>query len=119
SSQYPYENIGLYGSKVTAYQLDPGDYSSLGSFARANPEIFKAGLISGALSSAWPLLDLSTMKGKLEYAGAKKIGARQAIEIKYIPRGGSDLRISLFFDAETFQHVRTVYKKEMSAQMSQ
>jgi hypothetical protein len=37
--------------------------------------------------------------------------------VKYVVRGGSDLSITLFFDAETFQHVRTVYRKVLPAQM--
>lgn len=118
SSQYPYEKIGFDGDKVTAYQLRPGDYTSLGSFALATTEIFKEGLLGGTLSSAWPFLDLSKRKVKLEVGGTKKVNDRPAYEVKYIVHGGSDLRISLFFDAETFQHVRTVYKKEISAQMS-
>lgn len=118
SSQYPYEKIGFDGSKVTSYQLPGAAYSNLGSFARANPAMFKEGLVGGVLSSAWPLLDLSARKVKLEYAGTKKVNSRELVEVRYVPRGGSDLKISLFFDPETFQHVRTTYKKEMSAQMS-
>ncbi|MDX6385335.1 MAG: hypothetical protein QOK48_2908 [Blastocatellia bacterium] len=117
SSQYPYEKIGFDGKKVTAYQLPGAMYSSLGSFARANPEMLKEGLIGGTLSSAWPFLDLSDKKAKLESVGTKKVDSRQMIEIRYIPRGGSDLKISLFFDAENFHHVRTVYEKVISAQM--
>lgn len=117
-SQYPYEKVGFDGDKVTAYQLRPGDYTSLGSFMRSSPEILKDGLMGGTLSSAWPLLDFANRKAKLEYAGTKKINSRQALEVRYLARGGSDLKISIFFDAETFQHVRTTYKKEISAQMS-
>ncbi|PYS25717.1 MAG: hypothetical protein DMF72_00840 [Acidobacteria bacterium] len=117
STQYPYEKIGYDGSKVTSYQLRPGDYSSLGSFVRTNPEMFKEGLLGGTLSTSWPLLDLANRKAKLEVAGTKKSGGRELIEVRYRPAGGSDLRISLFFDAETFQHVRTTYKKEIAAQM--
>jgi hypothetical protein len=118
SSQYPYEKIGFDGTRVTAYQLHPGDYSSLGSFARVTPEMFKEGLLGGTLSSAWTFLDLSNKKIKMELGGTRKINDRPAYEVKYLVHGGSDLRITLFFDAETFQHVRTVYKKELPAQMS-
>jgi hypothetical protein len=117
SSQYPYEKIGFDGNKVTAYQEPGASYSSLGSFARANPEMLKEGLIGGTLSSAWSLLDLSNKKARLESVGTKKMDSRQLIEIRYLPRGGSDLKISLFFDAANFQHVRTVYDKVISAQM--
>jgi hypothetical protein len=114
---YPYEKIGFDGYKVTAYALRPGVYSTLGDFARTYSIILKEGLFGGTLSSAWPLLDLSTRKVKLEYAGNKKIESRPVIEVKYSPRGGSDLSISLFFDAETFQHVRTTYKRRIGAQI--
>jgi hypothetical protein len=117
SSDYPYEKLGFDGSKVTAYQLHPNDYSSLGNFARSFPEIFKEGLFGGTLSSAWPLLNSANKKVKLEYAGTKKVDSRQLLEVKYLPRNGSDLEISLFFDPATFQHVRTVYKRTISSQM--
>lgn len=117
ATQYPYEKIGYNGSKVSAYQLHPGEFTSLGSFARANPVLLKEGLVSGVLSSAWALNDLSTRKPKLEYAGSRKIDSRQVIELRYLPHGGSDLKISLFFDAETYQHIRSVYSKTISPQM--
>jgi hypothetical protein len=117
-NDYPYEKIGFDGSKVTANQLGPGVYSNLGSFVRSYPLLLKNGLFGGSLSSAWFPLDLANSKAKLEYGGTKKIDSRQMIEIKYIPRGGSDLKISLFFDAETFQHVRSVYEHQIAAQMS-
>jgi hypothetical protein len=114
---YPYEKVGYDGDKVTAYALRPGVYSALGDFIKTYPSILKEGLLGGTLSAAWPLLDHSTKKAKLEYGGSKKIGSRQVLEVKYQPRGGSDLTISLFFDAESYQHVRTVYKKTVGAQV--
>ena len=118
SSQYPYEKIGFDGNKVTAYQLHPGDYSRLGSFVRGTPEIFKEGLLGGTLSSAWPFLGYPDRKLRVEIAGTRKVNNRPAYEVKYAVRGGSDLTITLFFDVETFQHVRTVYKKALPAQMN-
>jgi len=114
---YPYEKVGFDGELVTAYAIRPGVYSTLGGFVKTYPSILKEGLLGGVLSSGWPLLDLSTRKVKLEYAATKKINSRPVVEVRYLPRGGSDLNISLFFDAESFQHVRTVYKKTVGAQM--
>jgi len=114
---YPYDRVGYDGSKVTASQVQPGVYSNLGSFVRSYPELLKDGLLGGALSTAWIAVNQETM-GKLEYSGTKKINDRQAIELKYRPNGGSDLKISFFFDAETFQHVRSVYSRTISSQMS-
>ena len=117
-TQYPYDRVAFDGSKITASQVAPGSYSNLGSFVRSHPELLKDGLLGGSLSAAWLPLNLANMKGKLEYAGTKKVNNRPAIEIKYRPSGGSDLKISFFFDAETFQHVRSVYQHTVSAQMS-
>jgi hypothetical protein len=115
--EYPYEKLGYDGKEVTAYAIRPGVYSTLGGFARTYSTILKEGLLGGTLSSAWPLLDMSNRKVKLEHAGTKKINSRQAIELRYEPRGGSDLSISLYFDAETHQHIRTVYKITVSARL--
>ncbi len=52
----------------------------------------------------------------MSYEGSKKIDGRQVHELKYSKTG--DLKVSLFFDAETFQHVRTEYKFTLPAQMS-
>lgn len=117
SSQYPYEKVGFDGNKVTAFQLHPGEYSRLGNFIRSTPEVFKEGLLGGTLSSSWPFLGFPDRKFHLEVGGLKKVNNRPAYEVKYIVRGGSDLSIMLYFDAETFQHVRTIYRKVLPAQM--
>ncbi|HYX29149.1 MAG TPA: hypothetical protein VE863_11325 [Pyrinomonadaceae bacterium] len=117
SSQYPYEKIGFDGKKVSAYQLPGGDYSSLGGFARTSPEILKEGLIGGTMSSAWSLLDVAGRRAKLEFVGRKKVNSRELLVLGYVPRGGSDLSITLFFDPENFHHVRTVYQRTISSQM--
>jgi hypothetical protein len=114
---YAQEKFGYDGDKVTVGYVRPGQRSPLGDFIRTNTSIVGQGLLGGALSEAWALEHLADRKAKLEYGGLKKVGDRQAHEVRYFPRGGSDLRISLFFDAETFRHVRTEYKRSVSAQM--
>jgi hypothetical protein len=117
-NQYPYDRVAFDGGKITASQVSPGVYSNLGSFVRSYPELLKDGLLGGSLSTAWLPLNSAAMKGKLEYAGTKKVNNRPAIELRYRPSGGSDLKISLFFDAETFHHVRSIYQHTVSSQMS-
>jgi hypothetical protein len=114
---YPQEKLGYDGKNVTVSYVRPGARSSLGDFLQMHKLIIKQGLVGGAISQAWPLFDLATTKPKLESAGTKKIGERNAYALKYLPRGGSDLDVTLFFDAETFQHVRTEYKRTLAAQM--
>ncbi|HEX8163192.1 MAG TPA: hypothetical protein VF538_15080 [Pyrinomonadaceae bacterium] len=116
-TNYPQDKVGFDGKAVTASYIHPGVRSVLGDFLMTHKDIVKQGLLGGALSQAWPLYDLKGKNPKLEYGGTKKIGDRQAHEVKYFARGGSDLHVSLFFDAETFQHLRTEYTRTLAAQM--
>ena len=117
SPGYPQEKVGFDGKDVTASYVRPGVRSPLGDFFLTYRTVVKQGLVGGVLSQSWPLFGLSENRGKLEGGGTKKVGDRQAYELKYLPKGGSDLRISLFFDAETFRHVRTEYTRTLTAQM--
>jgi hypothetical protein len=114
---YPHEKFGFDGEDVSASYVQPGLRSTLGEFLLANKNVIKHGLLGGSLSAAWPLYGPAERMGKIEGGGRKKIGEREAYEVKYNPRGGSDLRVTLFFDAETFQHVRTEYTRTIAAQM--
>ena len=114
---YPGERFGFDGKKFTVGYLTPGVRSPLGTFALTNSEIFKEGLIGGTLTSAWPLLNLSERKAKIEYGGTDKVNDRPVHKLKYYPNKGSDLKITLYFDAETFQHVRTQYDRVVGARL--
>ncbi|MGQ0760665.1 MAG: hypothetical protein ACT4OT_01410 [Acidobacteriota bacterium] len=107
----PSTSFRFDGSKTTVTQFRPGRHTALEHFFAENEEIVGEGLIGGVLSESWPLLNLPEKNPKLEYAGTKKIDSRQVHAIKYRPRKGSELNITLFFDAETFQHVRTEYEQ--------
>ncbi len=114
---YPGERFGFNSKKFTVGYLTPGVRSPLGNFALTNSEIFKEGLVGGTLTSAWALLNLAERKAKLEYGGTDKVNDRPAHKLKYYPNKGSDLKITLFFDAETFQHVRTQYDRVVGARL--
>lgn len=115
SPVYPREEFGFNGTGFVAAFVTPGVRSSLGSFLMIHDLVFKQGLMGGTLSSAWPLLDLASRNPRLEYAGTKKINSQSLHELKYSPRGGSDLQMSLYFDETTFQHVRTEYRRVVPA----
>lgn len=116
-TKYSNENLAFDGKVVTVGQLQPGVHTPLGQFALSFDMIFKQGLAGGALSSAWPLLDLKSSNPKLKYAGIKKVDGRQVCVLNYYPRDTSFLGINLYFDAETFHHVRTEYEKVINAGM--
>lgn len=109
--EYNNEKMGYDGKKLTLGETKPGVRTNLGGFLLTHDIVFREGLIGGALSSAWPLYDLSTRNPKLKYAGTKKIDDREAYALKYESRKGGNLEIKLFFDTETFRHVRTEYEQ--------
>jgi outer membrane lipoprotein-sorting protein len=51
-------------------------------------------------------------KGKFDSAGTKKIDGRKAYALNYYPNVGSTTEYSmrLYFDTQTFQHLRTEYR---------
>ena len=114
-SNYPHEKIGYDGRDVSGSYVRPGIRSSLGDFLLGHRAIVKLGIWGGSLSQSWLLLD-PDRKIKIEAGGTKKIDDRQTYQLKCYP-GGSDLKITMYFDAETFQHVRTEYERSIAGQM--
>ena len=119
SAEYPLEALAFDGKKLTGSQIRPGVPTRLVQFLLPDDEVFKEGLVGGTLSASWPFLNLTERNPRLEYAGIRKIGDLQLHALKYTPRKGSDLKITLFFSVENFQHVRTEYDRVITAVMPQ
>ncbi len=117
NTAYPAEQFGYDGQKLTTGYITPGKRSALGDFLLSENVILREGLLGGVLSSAWPFFDEALNSNLVEYGGLKKIGERQAHELRYSPKRGSDSQIKLFFDADNFNHIRSEYKRLISAQM--
>jgi len=113
--EYPYELLRFDGKKFIAIPFKPGSRTCLAQFFQDNEVIFKEGLAGGILSESWPLLKLEERNPKLEYSGLKKIGGRDLHALKYGPRKSSEMKIMLYFDPQTFQHVRTEYSQVLYA----
>lgn len=114
---YPFEKYAYDGKKITTGFIKPGLRSTLGNILLTFAVTLKEGLLGGSLSSAWPMWNMSIRNANLEYGGTKKIKGREAHLIKYNPRKGGEMAIKLYFDAETFQHVRSEYTKTIASQM--
>jgi hypothetical protein len=109
-NDYKGESVAFNGDAVqVAFSNANQSRSPFSSFVAAQDAILREGLLGGALSTAWPLLDLPDRKPKLEYEGLKKVDGRQLHEVRYWPHKSSDLEIRLYFEPETFHHVKTVY----------
>ncbi|HZE72081.1 MAG TPA: hypothetical protein VE135_21440 [Pyrinomonadaceae bacterium] len=115
SPVYPREQLGFNGKSFVAAFITPGVRSALGNFLMTHDLVFRQGLMGGVLSSSWPLLDLAVRDARLEYAGTKEINNYTMHELRYLPRGGSDLQIRLYFDSQTFRHLRTEYERVIPA----
>lgn len=112
---YPQEKLGYDGKNVTVSYVRPGKRSTLGDLFAQYKSVVSQGVVGGSLSAAWPLYNLAESKAKLEYSGMKKAGDKQAHVLKYV-KGGTDMEVSFYFDAETFQHIRTEYTRTIAAQ---
>lgn len=111
TAAYPYEYLRFDGKNFAASQFRPGSRTCLAQFFVQHENVFSEGLVGGVLSESWPLLNLEEKNPKLEYGGLKKVGGKELHVLKYNPRKGSDLKIALFFEPETFRHVRTEYSR--------
>ncbi|MCI0525468.1 MAG: hypothetical protein L0Y75_09425 [Acidobacteria bacterium] len=115
-NEYPGEDMAFDGARAATGMLPQGGRSILSVFLNSQNMPLREGLIGGTLSTAWPLLRMDQTQPKLDYRGLKKVEGRQLHEVSYRPRkGSSDLKTSLFFDPETFRHVRTRYSYEIGA----
>lgn len=113
--EYSNEKFAFDGKKLQVGEWKPGVRTRLGGFLLTHDIVFKDGLIGGTLSTAWPLLDLSARNPRLRYSGMKKIDGRPSHVLEYESRNGGNLQIRLYFDAETFQHVRSEYEHDIEA----
>jgi outer membrane lipoprotein-sorting protein len=91
--------------------------SALGEFLFRNDKILRDGLFGGALFNIWALNSFDVSKAKVDYDGKKKVNGIEAHTIEYSPKKGFGFTIKLYFDATTFQHIRTEYRRTIGAQI--
>ena len=111
SQEYSNEKMAYNGKNLTHGESRPGIRTNLGGFILNHDVLFKEGLIGGVLSAAWPLYNLQERGPKLSSGGTKKIDGKEVYLVKYEPRKGSNLTIKLYFDAESFHHLRSEYEQ--------
>ena len=110
-TNYPQEYFAYDGKDVSVSTdfFNPGNKSPLGDFVFRYNSLMKSGFMGGALSPNWPLLD-PTKKADMKLKETTVDGQR-LYEIDYQPKPAlRDVKIRLYFDPKTFQHVRTRYE---------
>lgn len=117
NQEYPHDKMAFNGKQLTIAELSPGNYSRLASFFKRYEMPFREGLFTGTLSSTWPLLNKADWNSTFKYAGTRKIDGHEVYVLKYQAKNDAGLKTSLYFDAETFRHVRTEYERHQTQQM--
>jgi hypothetical protein len=115
AADYPAEKFSYDGNRAKAGFVRAGTRSILGNFIISNNVILQESLLGGTLSTSWALLNIGNKKAKLSFNGTKKIDGKEVYVLGYSNKGGSDIDITLYFDKETFRHIRTEYKRTSSA----
>jgi hypothetical protein len=107
---YKGESIGYNGDSIgVAFANTNQTRSPFASFVATQDVIIRDGIFGGVLSTAWPLLDLASRKPKLTVEGLKKVDGRQLYQVRYVPAKQTEAVINLYFEPDTFRHVKTVY----------
>jgi hypothetical protein len=112
--EYSSESMAFNGNDLTWGERKPGFYAQIVQFMKRAEMPMRDGLMGGALSTAWPLFDATGGKFKLKYNGMKKVDGRDCHVLRYEGKNNGGLVTSLYFDAETFRHVRTEYERRQS-----
>jgi hypothetical protein len=116
--EYPGEYFAYNGNEVTVGHISPGQRSPLADFIYRYNGLMKECLLGGVLSSGWSLLNVEQRKPTLRYDQAK-IDGRELHQIEYIPKEGLiGMKIKLYFDKETFRHVRTEYRLKVQGEQA-
>ncbi|MDQ6785991.1 MAG: hypothetical protein M3033_04125 [Acidobacteriota bacterium] len=114
SVNYPREKFTYNGKDVYVGFVKVGQRSVLGNFVASSQRVFSESILGGVLSSSWALRNMANKKVKISFEGTKKIDGKEVYVLSYLTKG-TDYDINLYFDKETFRHVRTEYKRSASA----
>jgi hypothetical protein len=83
----------------------------LGMFMYEHDAILKEGIWGGVWNTSWPLYDLKSRNAQFKAEGVKKVDGRKLLQFSYEPKHVErELRIHLYFEPDTFRHVKTVYE---------
>jgi len=111
---YPEEYFAYDGKAVTVANIKPGLKSPIADFIYRYNKVMKNGMLGGVFSNAWPLLNIKGNKPNMKLRKTR-IDGTELYEVEYRPKDNhGDMKIRLFFDPETYRHVRSEYKARTS-----
>ena len=99
------------GKKTDIEYISGGQTNPLWVFLQGRDVLLIEGLLGGELTTAWALLDVDGRKPTLKYRGIENVDGRLLHRLDYQPRkGGWGLTVRLYFEPETYHHVRSTYE---------
>ncbi|MDR1728283.1 MAG: hypothetical protein LBT74_10235 [Acidobacteriota bacterium] len=108
---YPGEYFAFDGKDVTVGHIKPGLKSPIADFLFRYNKMMKQGIVGGVFSNAWPLLDVQNHPKARMKAGKDKVDKVELYSLEYQPEDWyGNMKIRMYFEPETFRHVRTEYK---------
>jgi hypothetical protein len=120
SSEYRGEQWVFDGKDTAVAQTAPGARSIIGNFLFHHPVLLREGLFGGSALTSWSLLDLDGRQARLKFDGIKKVNGIEMYQVTYTPKkADSNMHIRVFFDPQSFRHVRTTYTIEMTAGLAE
>ncbi|MEJ2109170.1 MAG: hypothetical protein P8Z37_04500 [Acidobacteriota bacterium] len=117
SVDYPQEYFTYNGENVDVGYIAPGQRSPLADFIFRFNGIMKKGFLGGTLSLGWPLLDYEHIKAKLK-CKTKTIDGKELYELEWPINILGNIKIRMYFDPETYNHVRTEYDVHIQEDVS-
>ena len=107
---YPGEYFAYDGRSVTVRNMQPGVRNPIADFIFTYNKVMKNGMLGGVFSNTWPLLDIKKSRPSVMRVRKTKVEGKELYELEYNPRDRhGDMRIRLYFDPETYRHVRSEF----------
>jgi hypothetical protein len=104
------------GKRTEIEYRSGGQVNPLWIFLQGQDALLTEGLLGGALTTAWALLDVDGRKPKLQYRGTEDVDGRPLHRLDYrMRKGGRDLKVRLYFEPETYHHVLSTYEVTVAA----
>jgi hypothetical protein len=115
SRDYPFEKIGMFGDKLSIPFVTAGRRSVLGSFLMDNSSVLSENLFTGSMSLRWMNHIADSTGVRMKSAKMKKINGRDTypVDVFFGATNSGNFKIRLYFDSETFRHVRSEYHREV------
>jgi len=111
AANYKGEQFKFDGKKTFIADDNVDHRVHLALFMYQHDAILKEGLWGGIWNSNWPLYDLKSKNAQFKSDGVKKVGGKKLLQFSYEPKHvEKELRIHLYFEPDTYRHVKTVYE---------